>query len=341
MSILGIETSCDETACAVVADGKQVLSNVVASQVKIHSPYGGVVPELASRAHISNIVPVMDEAVKEAGVKLSEITAIAVTIGPGLIGSLLVGLEFAKALCFALDKPLIGVHHLAAHLYSIFLDEDSLEYPYLGLVVSGGHTSLIIADSPVKYREVGQTLDDAAGEAYDKVAKLLQLGYPGGPIIDKLAKDGNPHRINFPRPHLTSGDFNFSFSGLKTAVVHYVQEQGLEKIKSDPCWLSDLCASFQQAVIDSLLVKTEQAARHFALQRLGITGGVAANRQLRQEALNRFAGWQLRIPPLKYCTDNAAMVAAIGYHLFLAKKIIPLSTNAYSRIKIDQLIPSD
>lgn len=340
MFILGIETSCDETACAVVEDGVRICSNVVSSQVKVHSPYGGVVPELASREHIRNILPVLDEALKSANISLNGVDGIAVTIGPGLIGSLLVGLEMAKSLSFTLQKPLIGINHLAAHLYSVFLASEDiprksgLSYPYLGLVVSGGHTSLIIVDSPLEYRQVGQTLDDAAGEAYDKVAKLLELGYPGGPIIDQLAKEGNSERINFPRPHIGSGDFNFSFSGLKTAVANYVRKEGFERIKNDKQWLADICASFQMAVIDSLLAKVEAARRYFSLNRIVLAGGVASNSQLRQEAQKRFDDCEIVIPSPFLCTDNGAMIAGLGYHYLRAEKFIDLSSNAYSRLPL-------
>ncbi len=341
MLILGIETSCDETACSVVEDGVRVRSNTVSSQVKVHSPYGGVVPELASREHIRNILPVLDESLKTAGFSIKDIDACAVTIGPGLVGSLLVGLETAKSLCFVLDKPLVGIHHLVAHLYSIALSEEKYQgdlktlYPYLGLVVSGGHTSLIIVESPLEYRQVGQTLDDAAGEAYDKVARLLELGYPGGPIIDRLAAKGDSGRITFPRPHRGSGDFNFSFSGLKTAVVNYTRKKGLENIKNDVAWLRDICSSFQDAVIDSILAKTLKAAEHFCLERIVISGGVASNRQLRSEAQRRLAPREVLIPPPALCTDNAAMIAGVGYHYYTAGKTIDLNTNVSSKLKIN------
>ncbi len=339
MLILGIETSCDETAAAIVRDGIWIVSNVVSSQVKVHSPYGGVVPELASREHIRNILPVLDEALKSADVSLDRIDAIAVTIGPGLIGSLLVGLETAKSLGFTYHKPLIGINHVAAHLYSVFLQEDSSvrqapEYPYLGLVVSGGHTSLVMVYSATDFRQVGQTLDDAAGEAYDKVAKLLELGYPGGPVIDCLAHEGDPNAVSFPRPHIKSGDFNFSFSGLKTAVVNYVRKEGLETIKNNDMRLRDICASFQEAVIDSLLTKVEAAANHFGLKRVVIAGGVASNSQLREQSRTRLKTCELFIPPRSLCTDNAAMIAGQGLHYLKKGKFIDFTTNASSRLKL-------
>jgi N6-L-threonylcarbamoyladenine synthase len=340
MLILGIESSCDETSCSVVEDGEKILSNVVSSQVKVHSPYGGVVPELASREHIKNILPVLDQSLKDAGTKLKDIHAIAVTVGPGLIGSLLVGLETAKALAYATQKPLVGIHHVAAHLYSVFLEHElDLDtprpcHPYLGLVVSGGHTSIVIVESPLDYRQVGQTLDDAAGEAYDKVAKLLDLGYPGGPIIEKLAKSGDPRRIDFPRPNIGADDFNFSFSGLKTAVVNYVRKNGLYQIKQDEQWLYDVCASFQMAVIDSLINKVEKAARHFLLTQIVIAGGVASNGALRKAAKDRCPTYDVIIPKPALCTDNAAMVAGLGFHYFRDGRIIDLVSNAYSRLKI-------
>lgn len=363
MLVLGIETSCDETAAAVVRNGREVLSNVIWSQVRIHEPYGGVVPELASRAHARNISTVVDLALKRAGVSLDDIALVAATRGPGLVGSLLVGLEFAKALAFARRLPLVAVNHIAAHLHSPFLRqcesvhdvkavgessrvEPSDErregtggnrrsrapvarFPYIGLVISGGHTSLVRVERPGAYRTLGETRDDAVGEAYDKVAKLLGLGYPGGPIIDSLAREGDSEAICFPRPLGGQKTLDFSFSGLKTAVLLHVEKVGLEKIRSDRARLADLAASFQAAVIDSLLEKTRMALECERLGSLAVVGGVACNSGLRRAlgveagggaGRRRSSGRHLRlgrlwIPPPVLCTDNAAMVAGLGYWL--------------------------
>jgi N6-L-threonylcarbamoyladenine synthase len=371
MHILGIETSCDETSCAIVRDGCEVRSNVIASQVDLHASYGGVVPEIASRAHIQKILPVLERALADAAMPLDGIDALAVTIGPGLIGSLLVGVETAKALSFAKAIPLVPINHIASHLYAPFLsdaqgksrieimnaarnDQSSksrnstsgqrnistssgrissfphaqLRYPYLGMVVSGGHSSLVIVREPLRYEVVGVTLDDAAGEAYDKVAKLLGLGYPGGPIIDRLAQEGDAAYVRFPRPRIRAKDFNLSFSGLKTAVMQYVRETGYERIVRDPTLVRHVVASFQAAVIDSLLTKAERALSSFHLDQLAIVGGVAANRALRAQALQRLAGVHVVVPPAILCTDNAAMVAGLALHHFRARRFASLSLNA-------------
>jgi len=340
MLILGIETSCDETACAVVKDGREVRSNVIASQVKVHAPYGGVVPELASRAHIENIVTILDKALKDAEVTLKEIDAFAVTLGPGLIGCLLVGVETAKTLAYLKRKPLIPVHHIAAHLYTPSLDlraatssvhqvgdrqnrtethsgqTDSpadLDYPYLGMVVSGGHSSIVRVNKPGCYKVMGETLDDAAGEAYDKVAKALGLGYPGGPIIDALAKKGDGAAITFPRPCLHTNDYNVSYSGLKTAVVRSIAETGEEKVKESERIRADIAASFQEAAVDVLLAKLSKAVDDTGIRNLAISGGVACNSRLRKRARETFSNCELVIPPPILCTDNAAMVAGVAY----------------------------
>jgi len=329
MLCLGIETSCDETSCAVVEDGQRILSNVIASQVSSHAVYGGVVPELASRLHISNIVPILKESLLEAGVNLREIDIIGVTSGPGLIGSLLVGVEFAKALAYALGKPLVPVHHIAAHLYAPFLLEKEnvaatleFDYPYLGLVVSGGHSSLVHVHDPLHYEIIGRTLDDAAGEAFDKVAKLLGLGYPGGPVIDKLSSEWNDGYIIFPRPGVKSEDCDLSFSGLKTAVVRYVREKTKGERPIDPEEKKHIAASFQIAVIDTLLTKTERAIVMTGAERVAIVGGVACNSGLRDEAMRRLAGITLHIPSPILCTDNAAMVAGLAWHVYNAESIL-------------------
>jgi N6-L-threonylcarbamoyladenine synthase len=308
LRILGIDTSCDDTSVAIVADGTAIKSNVVASQVDIHHRYGGVVPELACRKHIEAIGPVYQAALEEAGVTLADLDAIAVTQGPGLIGALLVGLSFAKALAYASGKPLIPVNHLEGHICSAFLETPDLACPFVCLVVSGGHTDLYYCKAPGAYRLLGQTRDDAAGEAFDKVSKLLGLGYPGGPVIDRLAREGDSQAIRFPRTHLEKDSLDFSFSGIKTAVLHYVRRH-----TSTP--MVDLAASFQQAVVDVLVAKTLAAARQCEASRVVVTGGVAANSQLRREmqAACAEAGLQVVIPHPRLCTDNGAMIAAAAY----------------------------
>ncbi|MGH8072265.1 MAG: tRNA (adenosine(37)-N6)-threonylcarbamoyltransferase complex transferase subunit TsaD [Candidatus Entotheonellia bacterium] len=309
--ILGIDTSCDDTSIAIVADGTTILSNVVASQVDIHHRYGGVVPELACRKHIEAIGPVYQSALNEAGLTLADLDAIAVTQGPGLIGALLVGLSFAKSLAYAAGKPLIPVNHLEGHICSAFLEAPNLACPFVCLVVSGGHTDLYYCEAPGIYRILGQTRDDAAGEAFDKVSKLLGLGYPGGPVIDRLAREGAPQAIRFPRAYLERDSLDFSFSGIKTAVLHYVR-------KHAPTSVADLAASFQQAVVDVLVAKTLAAARRCEASRVVVTGGVAANSQLRREmhAACTEAGLQLVIPHPRLCTDNGAMIAAAAHWRF-------------------------
>jgi len=306
--ILGIDTSCDDTSVAVVDDGTTVLSNIVASQVEVHHRYGGVVPEIACRKHIEAIGPVFQAALAEADVALTGLDAIAVTRGPGLIGALLVGLSFAKSLAYAAGKPLIPVNHLEGHICSAFLEAPDLVCPFVCLVVSGGHTELYDCEAPGTYRLLGQTRDDAAGEAFDKVSKLLGLGYPGGPMIDRLAHDGDPKAIRFPRAYLSKDSLDFSFSGIKTAVLHYVR-------KHDASQVADIAASFQQAVVDVLVDKTLAAAQQCASRRVVVTGGVGANSQLRramQHACGE-AGLHLVIPHPRLCTDNGAMIAAAGY----------------------------
>ncbi|GAB4310871.1 MAG: tRNA (adenosine(37)-N6)-threonylcarbamoyltransferase complex transferase subunit TsaD [Candidatus Sumerlaeia bacterium] len=327
MLVLGIETSCDETSAAVVEDGTRLRSNVVSSQVDVHARYGGVVPELASREHIRNMIPVLEEALHTAGVVPGDLDLVAVTLGPGLIGSLLAGVETAKMLAWANRKPLVPVHHIAAHVHSAMLaprlgpDGGALEQspplcpPYLSLVVSGGHTSLILAHEPGRYQTLGQTLDDAAGEAFDKVARLLRLGYPGGPVIDRLAREGDPAAVTFPVPYARSNDLNFSFSGLKTAVLRYVETVGLDVIVSDRRHLCNVAAGFQHAVIEALLEKADAALCTHRLNKLAVVGGVAANGALRAALARRFPHCDVRVPPLSLCTDNAGMIAALGYHL--------------------------
>ncbi len=319
MLVLGIETSCDETAAAVVEDGRHVRADVVASQILVHAPYGGVVPEVASRQHVATIVPVIQRAVADAKIALGDLDAIAVTCGPGLVGALLVGVETAKSLAFALGKPLVGVNHLAGHLAAIFLGDDAPPpFPHLALLVSGGHTALIRVDEPGRTSLLGATRDDAAGEAFDKVGKLLGLGYPGGVAIDRLAATGDPRAVELPRALPARDDLDFSFSGLKTAVSTRLAKTGVPQGAA----LADFCASFQAAVVDVLVRKSRRALVREGLGALVVCGGVAANRGLRTALAEaaREDGFGLFIPPPKRCTDNAAMIAAEGSALFLRGK---------------------
>ncbi len=313
MIVLGLESSCDETAAAIVEDGRIVRSDVVASQNEVHARYGGVVPELASRAHILNVVPVVHAALERATLTLDDVDGIAVTNAPGLVGALLVGLQTAKALAWVTGKPLVGVHHLEGHLSAIYLEPDPPPFPHLALIVSGGHTSLVRVDGHGKIVELGSTRDDAAGEAFDKGAKLLGLGYPGGAVIDRLARTGNPKAVPFPRS-MTGGEHgaDFSFSGLKTALLHHVRDHGVP----DDQPLADLCASYQAAIVEVLVRKTRRAARRLQLHHVQICGGVAANSGLRDAMIAAGAedDFEVHIPPISRCTDNAAMIAAAGYH---------------------------
>jgi N6-L-threonylcarbamoyladenine synthase len=309
MLLLCIESSCDETAAAVVRDGREILSNIVASQVDVHARYGGVVPELASRKHLEALPVVVGEALEKAGVALTQIEGIAVTRGPGLVGALLVGLSAAKSMAFALGIPFVGVHHMEGHILAPLL-EGECPFPYLALAVSGGHTHLYRVDGIGRYRTLGRTLDDAAGEAFDKVAKLLGLGYPGGAVIDRLAAAGNPAAIDFPRPMLHQQDLDFSFSGIKTAVLQYVRRHG--PVEGDR--LPDLAASFQAAVVEVLCRKTLRAAEETGLSRIVVAGGVACNRGLRQGFASLAAGHgcSVRFPSPGLCCDNAAMLGVAG-----------------------------
>ncbi len=324
MLILGIETSCDETAASVVEDGRKILSNVVASQTDIHSKFGGVVPELASRKHIQNIIPVISKALSDAGISLNDVDGIAVTQCPGLVGSLLIGISVAKALAYAKELPIVGLDHVEGHIYANFLEHEELSPPFVSLVVSGGHTSLIYVDEKRTYEKLGQTLDDAAGEAFDKVAKLLDLGYPGGPIIDRIAKEGDPEAISFPRPMQKDPSLNFSFSGLKTAVLNHVNK---EKEAGRPINPIDIAASFQVAVVDVLVEKTLRAAYLKNVKVITLAGGVAANSALRKRFTERCQdlSFTLYYPSIILCTDNAAMIAALGYELLSAGEDYSLS----------------
>lgn len=307
-TILGLETSCDETAAAVVAEGRRILSNAVASQVEIHARYGGVFPELASRQHIRDILPVIEEALSQAKMELGQLDGLAVTIGPGLAGSLVVGVNAAKGLALALDLPFIGINHLEAHIYAIWTQGPEIEFPLLCLIASGGHTNLALMTDHGQYEPLGQTLDDAAGEAFDKVARLLGLGYPGGPAIQEKAEEGDPKAFDLPRAWLP-GTYNFSFSGLKTAVLYLVRR--LEE-EGNELPLADLAASFQAAVVDVLVEKTRLAAQEHGVKQVLLVGGVAANTLLRQE-MRRRVRIPVLYPPPELCTDNAVGVAAAGW----------------------------
>ncbi|MFN0157041.1 MAG: tRNA (adenosine(37)-N6)-threonylcarbamoyltransferase complex transferase subunit TsaD [Bacteroidota bacterium] len=316
--ILGIETSCDETSAAVLEDGR-VLSNIISSQL-VHARYGGVVPELASRAHQRMIIDVVTEALTKAGVTKHDLHGIAATHGPGLVGALLVGLSFGKAMSYGLGVPFIGVNHMEGHLYSNFLLDESPNYPFISLIVSGGHTMLVLVEEQFKHRVLGQTRDDAAGEAFDKVAKMLGLGYPGGPIIDKLAKEGDPRAVAFPRAFMKDGTYDFSFSGIKTAVLYFLRQQGLldedASISAiDQQLRANICASFQASVVDVLVEKTFRAITEFGVEDVTMAGGVSANSHLRlrmkEEATKR--GIRSFYPPIEYCMDNAAMIGYVGW----------------------------
>ncbi|HEX8909386.1 MAG TPA: tRNA (adenosine(37)-N6)-threonylcarbamoyltransferase complex transferase subunit TsaD [Anaeromyxobacteraceae bacterium] len=313
MKILGIETSCDETAAAVVEDGRRALSDVVATQIELHRRWGGVVPELASRNHVMQVMPVVDEALSRAGVEPAALDGVAVTSGPGLIGALLVGVQVAKALALAWEKPLARVNHLEGHLVASFLSDRPPEFPFLGLVVSGGHTSLYAAEGFGRYRLLGATRDDAAGEAFDKGAKLLGLPYPGGIAIDRLAKEGDPGAVRFPRAIVRGSELDFSFSGLKTALLYHVRRQGVPEGPG----LADLCASYQEAIVGALVHKLFRAARTLQFRRVVLAGGVAANSRLRAAVTARAAEYEdleVFLPAARLCTDNAAMIAVAGTH---------------------------
>jgi N6-L-threonylcarbamoyladenine synthase len=331
MIILGIETSCDETAAAVVVDGNKILSSIISSQTDIHHPYGGVVPELASRKHIESIAPVVNTALSDAGTDSKALDAVAVTRGPGLVGALLVGFCFAKAFSFALEIPWVGINHLEGHINSVFLESDPPPFPFVALLASGGHTSIYYVTSHTKYELMGQTRDDAAGEAYDKVAKMLGLGYPGGTVIDSLAKEGQPESISFPRPLIDQSTFDFSFSGLKTAVKRYIQVHGDDYLHRIP----DIVAGFQEAVVDVLSDKIFHAAKAKRCEHVAIVGGVAANNRLREkirhDAIRK--GLRVHIPSVELCGDNAAMIAAIGYHYLINDVSSGLKDDVFSRIR--------
>jgi N6-L-threonylcarbamoyladenine synthase len=327
--VLGIESSCDETAAALVRDGDQILASVVASQEEVHHRFGGVVPELASRRHLESMIPVMRQALAQAGVGFADIEGVAATQGPGLIGSLLVGFSFAKALAFALEVPWVGVNHLEGHIHALFLDAPPPPCPFVVLLVSGGHTGLYHVSSQMSMERLGQTRDDAAGEAFDKVAKMLALGYPGGVLIDRLARQGNPARIRFPRPYIEKDSCDFSFSGIKTAVGRYLREHP----DRGPEHVADIAAGFQEAVVDVLVYKLIRAARMKGCRRVALAGGVAANSRLRARLRLDASAERMDVylPSLQLCGDNAAMVAALGYRLLAAGQRGRLADDVFSR----------
>ena len=328
--ILGIETSCDETSAAVMRDGL-LLSNIVSSQF-VHAEYGGVVPELASRAHQKLMIPIVEEALSKAGVRQDELSAVAGVIGPGLMGSLLVGLNFGKSFAYGLNVPFIGVNHMEAHIYSNFIEDPAPAFPFLCLTVSGGHTELVLVREDFQYEVIGQTRDDAAGEAFDKVAKMLDLGYPGGPKIDALAKKGNAFAIDFPRSFLEGEPFGFSFSGIKTSVLYYLRDNG----DALPGRLNDICAGFQASIVEVLVNKTIAAAKKFGVGDIAMAGGVSANSSLRRSMSDAAArsGFRFFMPKLEYCTDNGAMIAAVGHRKFLHRAFSSMAESAVAGLEL-------
>lgn len=346
MLVLGIETSCDETAAAIVRDGREIVSSVIASQVETHKRFGGVVPEIASREHLDKIVPIVEEAFTRAGVQTKDIDGIAVTIGPGLVGSLLVGVSYAKAMAFALEKPLVGVNHIEGHVYSVAFENPPVEYPALALIVSGGHSNLFFVPAPGKYKVVARTRDDAAGEAFDKVAKMLGLSYPGGPIIERLAREGNPTAVKFSVPRMGDGSNDFSFSGLKTAVTKHVRESGLRPVENgeEPSQaIKDLAASFQSIVVRSLVGTTERVAENYDPRTLIVAGGVACNGALREASREAAArlGIPAYFPSSHLSTDNAAMIAAAGTVKLQAGERAGFDLNADVTLRLQNLDNED
>lgn len=333
--ILALETSCDDTSAAVVADGSKILSNVISSQVEVHQKFGGVVPEIASRKHLELMNLVLKEAMDTAGLSYADLDAVAVTYGPGLVGALLVGVASAKAAAYGLGLPLVGVNHIEGHIYANFLIEPDVSFPLVCLVVSGGHTDLILLKSHSNYVLLGSTRDDAAGEAFDKVARTMGLGYPGGPLIDQLARGGQAEKIILPRSYLEEGSFDFSFSGLKSAVINYLHRAGQ---RGEEVNRADLAAGFQKAVVDVLVDKTIAAAEKAGVSTILLAGGVAANSKLRAELTNKAGagGRQVICPPPVLCTDNAAMVACAAYYKYLRGAFAPMTLNAVPNLKLGE-----
>lgn len=335
VTILAIESSCDETAAAVVRNGRTVLSNIISSQIDLHTLYGGVVPELASRKHMEQINQVVEQALAEANIELNDIDAVAVTYGPGLVGALLVGVAHAKALAFAAHKPLIGVHHIEGHICANFIENPGLEPPFGCLVVSGGHTHLVNVKDYGSYEILGRTRDDAAGEAFDKVARAIGLGYPGGPKIDRLAKEGNPHAVEFPRAKIDGARYDFSFSGLKSAVLNYINHCEMKNIEINR---ADLAASFQNAVVDVLVTHAAEAVREYKFGKLAIAGGVASNSALRSAMAKACTdiGIDFFHPSPVLCTDNAAMIGAAAYYEYLAGNFAGWDLNAVPNLRLGE-----
>lgn len=333
--ILAIESSCDETAAAVVKNGREVLSNIISSQIALHTLYGGVVPEIASRKHIEKINQVIEAALAEAKMTLEDMTAVAVTYGPGLVGALLVGVAEAKAIAYGAKKPLVGVHHIEGHVSANFIEHPDLEPPFVCLIVSGGHTHLVIVRDYGEFEIIGRTMDDAAGEAFDKVARAVGLGYPGGPKVDRAAKEGNPHAIEFPRARVGGSEYDFSFSGMKSAVLNYINQA---QMKGEAISVPDLCASFQNAVVDVLVSRAVAAVKEFGFDKLAIAGGVASNSALREgmrKACER-EGLKLYYPSPIYCTDNAAMIGAAAYYEYINGAQAGWDLNAVPNLKLGE-----
>ncbi len=346
MLILGIESSCDETAAAVVRDGREILSSVISSQIELHRPFGGVFPELAAREHLEKIRPVVREALERANVDFEDIDAVAVTRGPGLIGSLLVGVSYAKALAWGLDIPLVGVNHIEGHVYSVNFENPPVRFPALALIVSGGHTNLFYIPEEGKYKVVSRTRDDAAGEAFDKVGKMLGLSYPGGPVIEKLAREGDPKKIRFPIAKISDGRPDFSFSGLKTAVSRYIRENSVEPATegAEPSQIiKDIAASFQATVVRSLMVNVEKLSDELSPRTLIVAGGVACNLALREaaERLGEMKGIPVYFPSRHLSTDNAAMIAAAGFFRLVRGEIADLKMNADVTIRLQNIDVED
>ena len=333
--ILAVESSCDETAASVVKNGREILSNVISSQIALHTLYGGVVPEIASRKHIEKINQVIEQALAEAGVTLEDITAIGVTYGPGLVGALLVGVAEAKAIAYAAKKPLVGVHHIEGHVSANFIEHPDLEPPFICLIVSGGHTHLVVVKDYGEFEIIGRTRDDAAGEAFDKVARAVGLGYPGGPKVDKAAKEGNKHAVEFPRAKVEGAPYDFSFSGLKSAVLNYINHA---KMTGEEIVVPDLVASFQNAVVESLVSRTIAAAKEYGYDKVAIAGGVASNSALRGEMKKacRKAHLNFYHPSPVYCTDNAAMIGVAAYYEYMKGARSGWDLNAVPNLKLGE-----
>lgn len=333
--ILGVESTCDETACSIVKNGRELIASVISSQIETHKPYGGVVPEIASRKHVENIIPVLDECFSKAGTSLDSINGVAVSYGPGLVGALLTGISVAKAVAWSLDIPLLGVNHIEGHIFANFLTHKELKPPFIALIVSGGHSHIVHVKDYLKYEILGKTRDDAAGEAFDKTARVLGLGYPGGPLIDKIAKEGNENAFDFPKTKFTDRPYDFSFSGIKTAVINQINTMKMKGQSFDVC---DVAASFQKAVIDVLVRNTIEAALHAGIKTVCLAGGVSANSLLRKcmKEEGRKAGIDVYYPEPVYCTDNGAMVASAGYYYFINRKFADLTLNAVPNLRIDQ-----